>query len=88
MINERGGKCEECGWHETNKYTGKVPLQIHHIDGDCTNNSLDNLKVLCPNCHTLTDNYGSRNKNACKERTKYVVSKRITRRIKKDKPPE
>lgn len=54
--------CKNCGWGEVNPFTGKIPLQIHHIDGDCTNNSKDNLIVLCPNCHTLTENYGSRNR--------------------------
>ena len=57
----RGEQCEQCGWHEVNPNTGKIPLQIHHIDGDCTNNHPDNLKLLCPNCHSLTDNYCSRN---------------------------
>lgn len=56
--------CQRCGWHEINEYTGNVPLQIHHIDGDCTNNSPDNIQLLCPNCHALTENFGSRNKNS------------------------
>ena len=53
--------CERCGWHEINQYTNVVPLQIHHIDGDCTNNRLENLQLLCPNCHSLTENFGGRN---------------------------
>ena len=56
--------CQRCGWHEVNPYTNKVPLQIHHIDGDCMNNAEENLELLCPNCHSLTENFGSRNKNA------------------------
>ena len=55
--------CQKCGWHEVNPYTGIVPLQIHHIDGDCKNNKEENLQLLCPNCHSLTENFGSRNKN-------------------------
>ena len=55
--------CQCCGWHEINPYTGLVPLQIHHIDGDCLNNKESNLQLLCPNCHALTENFGSRNKN-------------------------
>lgn len=55
-------KCEKCGWGEKNPITGKVPLQIHHIDGDCTNNRFENLQILCPNCHSLTETYGSLNK--------------------------
>ena len=32
---------------------------MHHIDGDCTNNKMENLQLLCPNCHSLTSNFGS-----------------------------
>ena len=61
-IRETKGECcEKCGWCETNKFTGLIPLQIHHIDGDCTNNHPENLQLLCPNCHSLTENYCSRN---------------------------
>lgn len=56
-------RCELCGWGETNKYTNRVPLQIHHKDGNCMNNKPENLQLLCPNCHALTENYGRRNKH-------------------------
>lgn len=68
-INEN--KCERCGWGEVNPYTNRVPLQIHHIDGNCQNNREENLQLLCPNCHALTENFGSRNKNATEGRTAY-----------------
>lgn len=55
--------CQKCGWNQINYFTGLVPLQIHHIDGDCLNNKEENLQLLCPNCHALTENFGSRNKN-------------------------
>ena len=42
--------------------TNKCPLQIHHIDGNYKNNSEENLELLCPNCHSLTHNYGTLNK--------------------------
>lgn len=61
LKETRGEKCEICGWHEFNKFTNMIPLQIHHIDGNCTNNSPDNLQILCPNCHSLTNNYCSQN---------------------------
>ena len=35
----------------------KIPLQLHHINGDRTDNRIENLQLLCPNCHALTDNY-------------------------------
>lgn len=63
MFEKNNNSCEICGWCETNLYTGLIPLQIHHIDGDCTNNSEENLQLLCPNCHALTENFGSRNTN-------------------------
>ena len=64
LLEKYNNSCQECGWSKENPHTGTVPLQIHHIDGDCTNNSEDNLQLLCPNCHALTENFGSRNKNS------------------------
>lgn len=71
FIEKCGCKCEKCGWHEINEKTGVSPLQIHHIDGDCTNNREDNIQVLCPNCHSLTENYGNLNKNSKRIRNKH-----------------
>ena len=34
-----------------------INLEVHHIDGVRTNNSLENLQLLCPNCHSYTDNF-------------------------------
>lgn len=45
-------------------YTNSIPLEVHHIDGDCTNSFEENLQLLCPNCHSLTDNFGSLNKES------------------------
>jgi Zn finger protein HypA/HybF involved in hydrogenase expression len=55
--------CEKCGWAERHLQTGLIPLQIHHIDGDASHNRPENLQVLCPNCHSLTPNFGRRNKS-------------------------
>ena len=65
--------CEKCGFNENNPYTGLSILQLHHKDGDCFNNSEENIEVLCPNCHGLTENFGSRNNNSARrdKRTKY-----------------
>lgn len=55
LIKKRGHCCETCKLQEwTNKL---IPLEIHHIDGDRTNNEENNLKLLCCNCHALTDNW-------------------------------
>lgn len=40
---------------------GPIPLELDHIDGNSYNNSIDNLRLLCPNCHALTDTYRGRN---------------------------
>lgn len=69
LLRESNYKCELCGWGLPNPTTGKVPLEIHHIDGNSLNNNEDNLQVLCPNCHSLTSNYKSLNKNSTRERT-------------------
>lgn len=54
--------CEECLLSE---WRGQeIPLELHHEDGDKKNNQLFNLKLLCPNCHALTDNYRGKNKKA------------------------
>lgn len=71
MFEKNNCKCEKCGWGEVNKYTGRIPLQIHHMDGNCKNNNEENLQLLCPNCHSLTDNFGSTNKKATPGRSKY-----------------
>ena len=71
MLRKCNYKCEKCGWGEINPYTNRVPLQIHHIDGNSENNIEENLQVLCPNCHSLTENFGSRNNNAPRGKSAY-----------------
>jgi len=61
ILDQRGHKCNRCGWKKVNPVTGKVPVQLHHIDGDATNTKEKNLEVLCPNCHALTPNWGAGN---------------------------
>lgn len=52
-------QCEYCGI--PNIWNGKpLALQLHHEDGDITNNELSNLKVICPNCHSQTENYAGK----------------------------
>ena len=61
LINQHGAKCMDCGWGETNPFTKKIPIELEHIDGNGENNTLDNLKLLCPNCHSLTSTYKGAN---------------------------
>lgn len=55
-------KCTLCGWAKINRHTGRVPVQIHHVDGNPENNTIENLQVLCPNCHALTQSYKGANR--------------------------
>lgn len=62
MLEKHNYKCQKCGWNEINPFTGKIPLELHHIDGKIYNTRPENLQVLCPYCHALTPNFGSLNK--------------------------
>lgn len=62
IFEKYGNKCAKCGWAEINPFTGSLPLEIEHIDGDATNNKEENLLLLCPNCHSLTETYRGANK--------------------------
>lgn len=58
LIREglKENKCEICGL--INEWNGKpLVLQLHHINGNHTDNRLENLQILCPNCHSQTDTY-------------------------------
>lgn len=55
-----GSACQECGITEHNRLP--IKCQVDHIDGDSTNNRLDNLRLLCPNCHSQTNTFAGRNK--------------------------
>jgi hypothetical protein len=61
LLEESKHKCILCGWSERNPITGLIPLHIDHINGDASNCSRNNLRVICPNCHSLTPNYGALN---------------------------
>ena len=58
--------CEYCGIKEWN---GKaLTLEIHHLDGNRYNNKLDNLVIICPNCHSQTEHFRGKNKLSTKEK--------------------
>ena len=62
LTETRGNKCEECGWDKKHPVSGRVPVQVDHIDGDPYNHRPENLKLLCPNCHSLTTTFGNYNR--------------------------
>lgn len=61
LIVLRTHQCEKC----KNKFWLDFPisLEIHHIDGDRTNNNVDNLQLLCCNCHSQTDFWRNKKRN-------------------------
>lgn len=57
-------KCQRCNSKEWFGETNH--LELDHVDGDRTNNLLSNLRILCANCHSLTDTYCAKNKGKIK----------------------
>lgn len=60
LIRRRGPRCEVC----TNTMWNCKPitLEVHHIDGNPKNNVVENLQLVCPNCHSQTNNYKAKNR--------------------------
>jgi len=65
LLKIRPQECECC--HFTQWLNQPIKLQVHHIDGDNTNNLVENLQLLCPNCHSYTDSW-------CKNKNKKIVT--------------
>lgn len=78
LIQIRGHQCEKCKNSEW--LNEPIKLEVHHIDGDRTNNELNNLQLLCPTCHSYTDNYGSKNK-----KTKEITDEDFINALKSNK---
>lgn len=59
ILDERGWRCEVCDLAE---WMGKpIPIELDHIDGNADNNSRENLRLICPNCHAQTETYKGAN---------------------------
>ena len=71
IFKKNDNKCEKCRFEGYNVKSGKSILQIHHIDGNSTNNSKDNLQLLCPNCHAMTENFMALNKGHSGRKSRY-----------------
>ncbi len=67
-------ECEECGW-ATMSQDGRIPVELDHINGDRYDNRIENLRILCPNCHSLKLTHRGRNK---KKRRDGEIGRRAT----------
>lgn len=67
-LLKEGIKKYECECCRNTMWNGmRIVLEVHHKDGNRKNNELDNLQLLCPNCHAMTDNWRGRGKKTTKE---------------------
>jgi 5-methylcytosine-specific restriction endonuclease McrA len=75
LTEEYGYKCAECGISEW--CNEPIVLELEHRDGNSENNVLENLCLICPNCHSQTDTYKNRNKGNGRHarRQRYAESK-------------
>lgn len=60
-LKLKENKCEKCGISEWQG--NSINCELHHINGNPTDNRIENLQILCPNCHSQTDNFRSRNRS-------------------------
>lgn len=59
-------KCSLCGWAEK-AVDGRVPVELDHINGDRYDNRIENLRILCPNCHSLQSTHRGKNKKTTRK---------------------
>jgi len=57
--------CVSC--NNVNWLGSKIPLELDHIDGDSSNHKLENIRLLCPNCHAFTETYRGKNIGRCRD---------------------
>ena len=77
-TKEDGSPCE---WSRTNPATGRIPVELDHVDGNSTDNQPQNVRLLCPNCHALTPTFrvlnrgqGRGQKTKEQEAVNYLIS--------------
>lgn len=73
LFETRGARCELCLWDKRHPNDGSILVEIDHIDGNAHNCSPENLRILCPNCHSMTDTFRARNKKSKRNRSAVQV---------------
>ena len=68
LYDTFGSACSVCGWDERHPVDGRILTEVDHIDGDAGNCSIQNLRILCPNCHSKTETFRARNKKSKRKR--------------------
>lgn len=87
LREKYGNKCCLCGWAKTNLTTGIVPLVADHIDGNWRNNVETNLRLICPNCDSLSPTYAGANRgNGRKNRPPSKRAQEARRTLKRNLP--
>jgi hypothetical protein len=74
LIRQHGNNCMICGMDANNWQGRQLTLIVDHIDGKANNNSLDNLRIVCPNCDSQLPTYKAKNKGNS-SRSYYIVQK-------------
>lgn len=74
-------QCERCGISEWNGIP--IRLELHHKDGNHENSKLENIEILCPNCHSQTDNFRYKGRSTKKKRVCVDCGKEVSKRAKR-----
>lgn len=78
-------RCEICGWDKKSSPDDKTtPCELHHINGNSFDHSLENLKMLCPNCHSLTKNYRFRRGKTNESQGRKLLGEKESNSVKPD----
>ena len=81
LFDKYESKCSKCGWTDVNPFTNTIPLEVHHINGKYDDNREENLELICPNCHALTEHHKSASKNGRPGRKKYYLPNKTNKCI-------